>query len=267
MAKTERELAFLRDLDINETWTKRFTDLLDKHVGFKKAEKILYINAGTGDHCIAVREKLNEKTEMFATCENDELLKIARDKGAAVRANIDFPEGDLDDDSFDVVVADASFAQADSIEELITDAVRVARPGGEVAVVLPSAGSFGEVFSLLWEVFFSEELGDETNAAETLIARIPSISRIEEIASNAGLTEVKTESTKEVFENENGAEFIGSPLVADFLLPVWFETLDEDQAERATQKLSQLIDDEDGDLAFRFSVKATLVSGKKEHLN
>jgi ubiquinone/menaquinone biosynthesis C-methylase UbiE len=74
MAKTERELAFVRDLDINETWTKRFTDLLDKHASFKNAAKILYINAGTGDHCIAVREKVNEKTEMFATCENDELL-------------------------------------------------------------------------------------------------------------------------------------------------------------------------------------------------
>lgn len=267
MAKTERELAFVRDLDINETWTKRFTDLLDKHVGFKKAEKILYINADTGDHCIAVREKVNDKTEMFATCENDELLKIARDKSAAMRANIDFPNGDLDDDSFDAVIADASFTRPISVEALITDAVRVARPGSEVAVVLPSAGSFGEVFSLLWEVFFSEELGDDTNAAETLIAQIPSISRIEEIASNAGLIDVKTETTKEVFEYENGAEFVGSPLVADFLLPVWFETLDEDQSERATRKISQLIDDEDGSLTFRFTVKATLVSGKKEHLN
>ena len=267
MAKTERELAFVRDLDINETWTKRFTDLLDKHVGFKKADKILYMNAGTGDHCIAVREKVNDKIEMFATCENDELLKIARDKSAAVRANVDFSDADLDDGSFDAVIADASFTRAELIEELITDAVRVASPGGEVAIVLPSAGSFGEVFSLLWEVFFSEELGDETNAAETLIAQIPSISRIEEIASNAGLTDVKSETTKEVFEYENGAEFVASPLVADFLLPVWFESLDEAQAERATQKLSQLIDDEDGSLTFRFTVKATLVIGKKEHVH
>jgi ubiquinone/menaquinone biosynthesis C-methylase UbiE len=267
MAKTERELAFVRDLDINETWTKRFTDLLDKHVGFKKAEKILYINAGTGDHCIAVREKVNEKTEMFATCENDELLKIARDKGAATKSAIEFSEGDFDDDSFDAVIADASFTRPEGISGFITEAVRVAKPGGEVAIVLPSAGSFGEVFSLLWEVFFNEELGDDTNAAETLIARIPSISRIEEIASNAGLTDVKSETTKEVFEYENGAEFVASPLVADFLLPVWFETLDEDQSERATQKLSQLIDDEDGSLTFRFTVKATLVTGKKEHLN
>ena len=177
MAKTERELAFVRDLDINETWTKRFTDLLDKHVGFKKAEKILYINAGTGDHCIAVREKVNETTEMFATCENDELLKIARDKGAATKSAIEFSEGDFDDDSFDAVIADASFTRPEGISGFITEAVRVAKPGGEVAIVLPSAGSFGEVFSLLWEVFFNEELGDDTNAAETLIARIPSISR------------------------------------------------------------------------------------------
>jgi hypothetical protein len=48
MAKTERELAFLRDFEITDTWTSRFTELFDKHVAFKDARDILYINAGTG---------------------------------------------------------------------------------------------------------------------------------------------------------------------------------------------------------------------------
>ena len=106
MAKTERELAFVRDFDINESWTRRFADLIDKHVGFKDAENILYINAGTGDHCIAIREKTDDKIAMFATCENDELLRIARDKSVAVRADIEFPDDDPDDNSFDAVVVD-----------------------------------------------------------------------------------------------------------------------------------------------------------------
>ena len=264
MAKTERELAFVRDLDINESWTRRFTDLIDKHVGFKDAENILYINAGTGDHCIAIREKVDDKISMFATCENPELLNIARDKGTATKSSIEFSEGDFDDDSFDAVVADASFTRPESIADFIAEAIRVARPGGEVGIVLPSAGSFGEVFSLLWEVLFHEDLGEHGHAAEAMIALIPTISKIEDLAENAGLKDIKTESTTEVFEFENGAEFVGSPLVADFLLPVWLETLSDDDRFRVTEKLVQLIDDEDGSLSFRFSVKATLLTGRKE---
>ena len=265
MAKTERELAFVRDLDINESWTRRFTDLIDKHVGFKDAGNILYINAGTGDHCIAIREKTDDKTAMFATCENDELLKIARDKGAAVRAAVEFSDNEIDNDSFDAVVVDASFNRSAELDDLIADAVRVARPGGNVAVVLPSAGSFGEVFSLLWEVLFNEELGEHGAAVETMIADIPTVSKAEEFAEKAGLRDVKTESATEVFEYENGAAFVESPLVSDFLMPVWLDMLDEETAENVTQKLAQLIDDEDRDLSFRFSVKVTLITGKKEH--
>lgn len=264
MAKTERELAFLRDLDINESWTRRFTDLIDTHIGFKDASSILYINAGTGDHCIAIREKVDGKTQMFATCENPELLNIARDKGVATKSAIEFSEGDFDDGSFDAVVADASFTRPESIADFIGEAVRVARPGGEVGIVLPSSGSFGEIFSLLWEVLFNEDLGEHGHAAETMISQIPSVSKIEEIAEKIGLKEVKTESTKEVFEFANGSEFVGSPLVADFLLPVWLETLSDDDRFRVTERLVQLIDDEDGSLSFRFSVKVTLLTGKKE---
>lgn len=263
MAKTERELAFVRDFEITDSWTSRFTELLDKHIAFKDARDLLYINAGTGDHCIAIREKADAETRMFATCENEELLHIAKDKGAAVKAEIDFSETDFDDDSFDAVVADASFTRPDAFEYLVDTAVRAARPGGEVAIVLPSSGSFGEVFSLLWEVLFDEDLGEHGHAAETMISEIPSVSRVEEIALAAGLEEVTTESTNETFEYKNGAEFVASPLVADFLLPAWLETLNQEEKERVSTKLAQLIDEEDGSLSFRFSVKATLVRGKK----
>jgi ubiquinone/menaquinone biosynthesis C-methylase UbiE len=263
MAKTERELAFLRDFEITENWTRRFTDLLDKHVGFKDAGSILYLNAGTGDHCIAIREKVGKETKMFATCENEELLHIARDKSTAVKADVDFSQDGFDDDSFDASIADASFTRPGAVEELISNAVAATRQGGEVAVVLPSSGSYGEVFSLLWEVLFNEDLGEHGHTVETMIAELPSISRVEEMAKRAGLKDVRTESTNEIFEYENGAEFVASPLVADFLLPAWLETLSEDEKERVHAKLAQLIDDEDGSLSFRFSVKATLLIGKK----
>src|SRR5436190_3664190 len=108
MEKTQKELAFLRDLYVTPDWTRRFTELVDKNVKLDDAENVLYINAGTGDHCFAIREKLDEQAAVFGQCENDDLLSIARDKAIAVRSDVDFSTLNFEDDSFDAVVADAT---------------------------------------------------------------------------------------------------------------------------------------------------------------
>ncbi len=263
MAKTQKELAFLRDLYIQDEWTKRFTDLVDKHMDLRDSENMLYINAGTGAHAMAIHERFGEKTDVFAACDNEDILTIARDKAAAVSSGVDFSTIRFEDDAFDAVLADGSFVVPAEIEHFIENAVRVARTGGDVAVFLPTASSYGEVFSLLWEVLFNEDLAEHGAAVEKLIADLPTTSDIETMGKRAGLVNVNTQTASEVFEYENGAEFIASPLVEDFLMPVWLETLDEEEKERAVKQLAQLIDAEDGTLSFRFSVKATLLTGEK----
>ncbi len=263
MAKTQKELAFLRDLYIQDEWTKRFTDLVDKHMDLRDSENMLYINAGTGAHAMAIHERFGEKTDVFAACDNEDILTIARDKAAAVSSGVDFSTIRFEDDAFDAVLADGSFVPPAEIEHFIENAVRVARTGGDVAVFLPTASSYGEVFSLLWEVLFNEDLAEHGAAVEKLIADLPTTSDIETMGKRAGLVNVNTQTASEVFEYENGAEFIASPLVEDFLMPVWLETLDEEEKERAAKQLAQLIDAEDGTLSFRFSVKATLLTGEK----
>lgn len=263
MVKTQKELAFIRELHISDEWTKRFTDLIDKHVGFSDEENLLYMNAGTGNHCFALRERIGEDTAIFATCEDEDILSIARDKAIAVKADVDFSMTRFEDESFDTVLADASFVRPDAVTELIDESIRVAKADGKVALVMVSAGSFGEIFSLLWEVLFNEDLGEHGAAAEQMISELPTVSTVKEIAERSGLVNVKTHTANEAFEYENGAEFINSPLVSDFLLPAWLKTLNEKEKEQVTEKLAQLIDSEDGTMSFRFSVKATLVTGEK----
>lgn len=263
MPKTQKELAYLRDLYVQEDWTRRFTEVVDKHIDLADSDNMLYINAGTGSHALALDERFGEKTDVFAYCESEDCLAIARDKAIAVKSSVDFSQIRFDDDAFDTVVADASFVRPAEIPTFVADAVRVARTGGEVAVFLPAAGSFGEVFSLLWEILFTDDLGENGAAAERMISEIPTTSTIERIATETGLVNVRTETVNEIFEYENGAAFVASPLVCDFLLPHWLETLQENEKERVTQELAQLIDTEDGTMSFRFSVKATLLTGEK----
>lgn len=263
MAKTQKELAFLRDLYIQNEWTQRFTDLVDKHMDLSDSENMLYINAGTGGHALAVDEKFGEKTNVFATCEDDDILTIARDKAAAVTSNVDFSKLRFEDDAFDAVLADATFVRPANLDDLIENTVRVARTGGDVAIFMPSAGSFGEVFSLMWEVLLTEDLAGYGDEVEKLIAELPTVSRIEELAKRTDIVNIKTEMATEIFEYETGADFIAAPLVADFLMPVWLETLDENEKERVSAKLAQLIDADEGTLPFTFTVKASLLTGEK----
>lgn len=253
----------MRDLYIQDDWTRRFTDLVDKHIDLSDAENLLYVNAGTGGHTLVLDEKFGEKIDIFASCENEHLLTIARDKGIAVRSNVDFSMLRFDEDSFDAVLADASFVRPDKIEEFIEDVARPARSGADVAMLLPTNGSFGEIFSLLWEVLFDEDFGEQGAVAEKLVAELPTVSQLETIAARLGLVNVNTETVNEIFEYADGAAFVASPLIADFLLPIWLETFDEEQRSRLSEKLVQLIDEEDGTLSFSFSVKVTLLSGER----
>ena len=263
MPKTQKELAYIRDIYVAPEWTRRFAELADKQIELKDAENLLYLNAGTGDHCFAIREKLDERTAVFAVCEDEDVLSIAHDKAIAVRSDVDFSATDHEDDAFDAVIADASLVAPDEIDSFLRNAVRIAKPGGTVTFFLPSAGSFGEVFSLLWEVLFNDGLGDHGHEAETMISELATVSHLKAIAGDMGLGRVRTDTANEVFEFDNGAAFISAPLVADFLLPHWLETLGENEKEQVKQKLAQLIDFEDGTLTFRFSVKATVVTGVK----
>ncbi len=263
MAKTQKELAFLRDLYIQDEWTRRFTDLVDKHMDLRDSENMLYINAGTGGHALAINERFGEKTNIFASCENEDILAIARDKGAAVMSMVDFSTIRFENDAFDAVLADATFVPPTDLDSFFENTVRVARTGGDVAIFMPSVGSFGEVFSLMWEAFFTEELMEHAAGVEKLVVELPTTSHLEKLAADAGMVNINIQTAIEVFDFEDGAAFIGSPLVADFLMPVWLATMDEHEKGRVNDKLAQLIDAEDGDLSFRFSVKAALLTGEK----
>lgn len=263
MTKTQKELAFLRELEVDAEWTEKFTNYVDKSLELSDEDNILYINAGTGNHAIALREKLHKEIKISATVENGDLLNIARDKAAAVRADVDFLTAPPSNDSYDAVLADASFVRPQDLPDLFKEAARAAESKGKVIVFAPTAGSFGEIFSFLWEIFFNDDLGEHGAEAERLISELPIVSRLEELAADAGLQKIETQTHSEIFEYENGAEFVNAPLVADFLLPVWLKFLDEKQKEQVRAELTQLVDAEDGNLSFRFSVKITLLTGEK----
>lgn len=264
MSKSQKELAFLRDLSITKDWTQRFTDFTDKHLSLPAEGNFLYFNAGTLSHALELREKLDKDVNLTCVCENIELRHIAEDKAAAVKAKITFGElDDLQSESFDNVLADLTFVKSNELEGILDELLYLTKKGGRVSFFLPTAGSFGEIFSFLWETFLGIELIEKSAEIERLINEIPTISHIEDLAKDAGLKNISSETNKEVFEYDSGKDFISSTLLTDFFFPIWLNFLSEKEQKQTLKKLSEIIDEEHSNLTFRFTVKADFISGIK----
>ena len=264
MSKSQKELAYLKDLYISGEWTERFTNLVDKHLKFPKKGKFLYYNAGTGTHLLAVREKLNKDVELTAVNEDKATQTIAQAKADAMKVKINFAKFDaLKSEDFDYILADLSFTPIEEIGEILDELAFLTKRKGNIAFFTASAGSFGEIYSYLWETFLNVDLLEKSGEIEKLINRIPTISHLEELATDAGLEELETETSREIYEYDKSKDFIDSTLAVNFLFPNWLDFLSEKEKKKTLKELEEVVTADLDGLSFRFSVKATLIEGKK----
>jgi len=265
--KSDKEIAFLHDLFVATDWGERFAELIDQNVPLPAQGRALYLGSGTGGHVLSVQERAGEKLSLVCVDESEEYLDIARAKATAANAPLAFQPGPLDrlnfaDDEFDVVIGEGSLVKPERIAGMVSEIVRVARPGALVALVLPTASSFGEFFSVYWEVLHNSGVEHEANI-ESLISELPNVSEIEALAENAGLEGVTSISRIEEFRYDSGDQFVNSPLIADFLMKRWIEVVPEESRAQVAAEIPRVVDEDRQHADFMFSVKATLVRGRK----
>jgi len=149
------------------------------------------------------------------------------------------------------------------VPQMIAEMVRVAAPNAIVALVLPTFSSFGEFFSIYWEALHNCGLLDHEADVEGLITTLPSVSAVEKMAEQAGLEEIESWTRIEEFDYESEEQFLNAPLISDFLMPIWLETLPVRSRVQVIAEIARLINEERHEAEFALSVKATLVLGKK----
>ena len=268
--KSDKELAFLQDLFIAPDWGERFAELIDEHVKLPKEGEALYVAAGTGGHAMALQERAGEKLELLCVDENPECLELARAKATATNEQISFDTAQLDsldlkDNRFDLVIGNASLVSRQRVRKMLSEIVRVAAPGATIALTLPTASSFGEFFSIYWEALHNSGLIDHESDVEQLITELPTVSDVEQLAEDEGLTDVESWTRIEEFDFDSGEQFLSSPLVAEFLMHDWLALVPDDGRATLFSEISRLINEERHEAEFALSVKATLVVGQKAH--
>ena len=271
-ARSEKELAFLQDLYVATDWGERFAELADEHVELPEHGRALYVGAGTGGHAMALQENAPEKLQFTCVDESEECLELARAKARALNEPTRFQREDtaalsFDDDQFDLVLGNGSMLAPERLRQMISELVRVAAPGGKVFCWLPTASSFGEFFSIYWEALRNSGLEDHGIDVENLIQELPTVTEVEALAAQEGLEDVTSCTRIEEFEYDSGKQFLNSPLITDFLLRGWLQSLPEAAQQRVSQEVARLIDEERHQVEFALSVKATLVMGTKSRVH
>jgi ubiquinone/menaquinone biosynthesis C-methylase UbiE len=266
--KTDKELAYLHELFVATDWGERFAELIDEQVKLPKKGRALYLAPGTGGHAIALQERAGEPLKVVCLDENDESLELARAKAATLKLNTEFSHGkidalDFEDDQFNLVIGDGSLVHSERVPQMLAEMARVAAPGATVAIVLPSFSSFGEFFSIYWEALHDLGLAEHESEVESLITVLPLVSALEEMAERAGLEEVRSVTRIEEFDYSSAEEFLSAPLISDFLMAIWLETLPRKSLDPVRKEIGRLISEEDRQGRFVLTVKATLVTGRK----
>ena len=268
--KSDKELAFLHDLYVATDWGERFAELVDQHVQLPKEGRALYVGSGTGGHALALAARGGAALELVGVEESEERVALARAKAAAVEgAGVDFRHAQLEDlafedEQFDLVVGDASLVAPERLPEMLAEMVRVAAPGATVSLSVVSASSFGEFFSVFWEALASAGYEEQAEGVGSLIAELPTVSDVEALARREALEEVESWTTIEEFDFASGREFLDAPLVQDFLLERWLDSLPEEEARgRVLDEVVRIIDDDRHEIDFSLTIKATIVVGKR----
>lgn len=268
--KTEKELAILYDLYVASDWGERFAELLEAHTALPEKGRVLYVAAGTGGQAIEWQEKVGTDVSVVGTEENAEMLALAQGKAEIVKSvvtvfqahapdNLALPDG-----HFALTVCEASLLERQRIPTVLKELARVTQAGGTVALTLVTSGSFGEFVSLYWEALFRADIAGHEHDAEDLLLSQPTVEDVTQWARAARLAEVEAHTRKEEFSYESGAAFVEAPLVAEFLLKDWLAAVPDDATrQRLTEAVAELADQDRNGLPFNFSVKATLVRGRK----
>ncbi|HEY0191249.1 MAG TPA: methyltransferase domain-containing protein [Kofleriaceae bacterium] len=267
------KLARIYDAEIAPCWGTRFGRLLLRDLAVPARSQVLDVSCGTGEPTLEILRRMTEGSRLIAIDESSAMLDVVRRKVAALgplagrgvffRTESAVPKLSFADEVYDLVVCNLGVHDMPSSETALRDFARVAKPGGEVRVTLPLAGTFAEFHDLYREVLVKHDKHDALDRLEHHVASYPEVERAEAWLGDAGLTgRVEVEEFSLLFRSSR--ELFLAPVIEYGPLAGWKAIAgDGQEMQDVFWYIKEAIDAYFGDRPFQVKVVAGCIVGHK----
>jgi ubiquinone/menaquinone biosynthesis C-methylase UbiE len=266
------KLARIYDREILPIWSHRFGRMLLRGLDVPERGQVLDVVCGTGYPATEVLRRMGDSSRLIAIDASSAMLDIARKKisktghkGVFFRTESAEPRLSFADDVYDIVVCNLGLMDMEQPARALADFARVTKPGGEVRVTLPIAGTFDEFHDLYREVLVKHDRPDALQRLnDHVAAEYPTPEVLEGWLQSAGLAQYNIEVDEFSLLFKSSREFFFAPVIEYGPLIKWKEVAGRGQdLQDIFWYIKEAIDAYFADRAFEVTVKACCVVGSK----
>ena len=268
----QEKLARVFEEDVYPLFGQKLADLLMANLVLRPSGHVLQIGCGLGTTNTEILQQTDADSRLIAVEATPILVERARANvpaeylGRRVFFRAHNLEGKLPfaENAFDHVIANLSLADLASPGTLMSELVRVTKPGGELRLATPLAGTWREFLDVYSDVLVRLR---RQESAEALAAYGKSYPEPEALATQleaAGLGKVAVETTHWELVFRTGREFFYAPVIEQGPLGRWKSIAGKGaEIQDIFLAVKEAIDTYFGGSAFSVSVVAGVFSGTK----
>jgi ubiquinone/menaquinone biosynthesis C-methylase UbiE len=264
-------MAKLYDAEILPIWSQKFGRMMLRDLVLPPRPMVLDVGCGTGYPALEILRKMDEQGRIIAIDASSPMLDEARLKAGPLsgkriffRSENALPRLSFADDVYDLVVCNAGLQEYDDPEAVVRDFARVTKPGGQVIVTLPLAGTWQEFFDIFREVLIKHDRTDAVDQLDAYLVRYPPLEQAEAWLEDAGLDDVTSAFEEFTLLFKSGREFFFAPVIEFGPLAEWKALAGKGEAmQKIFWDCKEAIDAYFKDRPFGVTVIAACVQGKK----
>jgi ubiquinone/menaquinone biosynthesis C-methylase UbiE len=269
----QEKLARVREEEVYPLFGQKLADLLMANLALAPSGHVLQIGCGLGTTNTEILQQTDADSRLIAVETTPVLVERARANVPAeyLGRRVFFRAHNLDgklpfaENGFDHVIANLSIADLASPGTLLSELVRVTKPGGELRLATPLAGTWREFLDVYSDVLVRLR---KQSSAEALAAYGKSFPEPESLAKQleaAGLRQVAVETTHWELVFRTGREFFYAPVIELGPLARWKSIAGKGaEVQDVFLAVKEAIDTYFTGSAFGVSVVAGIFSGRKD---
>jgi len=223
------KLARLHEEQVYPLFGQKLADLLVANLSLPARAHVLQIGCGLGTTTAEMLDQIDTEGRLIAVEGSSAFVERARARvppqglGRRVFFRAHEPDSKLPfaEDGFDCVLANVTLADLAVPTAFLAEIVRVTKPGGEIRLATPLAGTWHEFLDVYAEVLVRLRKSDVSKVLAGYVKSFPDPETVALALEAAGTARVEVESTHFELVFRTGREFFYAPVIEHGPLSRW----------------------------------------------